>query len=101
MQYDFQFTALCNMTSSLLFYLHATTGIHICKRDITFSYFPPRHHILVVILFVFFSLCLFSIYSPCMESHYKDARILADKIGVPVIALNSPYSYLYDIGEVE
>ena len=49
----------------------------------------------------FFSVSTASaLYSPCMESHYKDARILADKMGVPVIALNSPYSYLYDIGKI-
>ncbi|KAJ1437179.1 hypothetical protein B484DRAFT_428421 [Ochromonadaceae sp. CCMP2298] len=36
--------------------------------------------------------------SPCQESHYKDGQALADKLGVPVVALNSPYSYRYDVG---
>jgi hypothetical protein len=44
----------------------------------------------------FFTILIF--FSPCQESHYKDARALSDKMGVPVIALNSPYSFQYDIG---
>jgi len=36
--------------------------------------------------------------SPCQESHYKDGKAIADKLGCPVIALNSPYSFRYDIG---
>jgi len=41
---------------------------------------------------------LLIILSPCLQSHYKDIKVLGDKLGIPVLALNSPYSYLYDIG---
>lgn len=36
--------------------------------------------------------------SPCQQSHYADGKALADKYNVPIIALNSPYSYIYDVG---
>lgn len=38
------------------------------------------------------------VLSPCQQSHYMDAKAIADALGCPVIALNSPYSYRYDIG---
>ena len=38
------------------------------------------------------------ILSPCQEGHYSDARRIGDSLGLPVVALNSPYSYRYDIG---
>lgn len=40
----------------------------------------------------------FILLSPCQDSHYKDGKALADKFNVPIIALNSPYSFRYDIG---
>jgi hypothetical protein len=40
----------------------------------------------------------FILNSPCSESHYKDGVKLADEFGATVIALNSPYSYRYDVG---
>jgi hypothetical protein len=43
---------------------------------------------------------LLIILSPCLQSHYKDIKTLGDKLGIPVVALNSPYSYLYDIGNL-
>eukprot|EP00607_Mallomonas_marina_P009520 CAMPEP_0182417898 /NCGR_PEP_ID=MMETSP1167-20130531/2347_1 /TAXON_ID=2988 /ORGANISM="Mallomonas Sp, Strain CCMP3275" /LENGTH=335 /DNA_ID=CAMNT_0024591749 /DNA_START=208 /DNA_END=1215 /DNA_ORIENTATION=+ len=36
--------------------------------------------------------------SPCQSSHYSDGRTLSGKLGVPVIALNAPYSFRYDVG---
>lgn len=36
--------------------------------------------------------------SPCQESHYIDGKKLADKYNIPLIALNAPYSYRYDVG---
>jgi len=44
------------------------------------------------------SFSAFILLSPCQESHYNDAIKLSDKYNIPVIALNSPYSYRYDIG---
>lgn len=41
---------------------------------------------------------LLIILSPCQEGHYKDGTNLATKLGVPIVALNSPFSYRYDIG---
>lgn len=41
---------------------------------------------------------LLIILSPCEYKHYNDAKILADKLNIPVIALNAPYSYIYDVG---
>jgi len=41
---------------------------------------------------------LFILLSPCSESHYRDGIQLADKSQVPIIALNAPFSYRYDIG---
>jgi len=41
---------------------------------------------------------LIVIISPCSDSHYSDAKKLGDSLNVPIIALNSPYSYKYDIG---
>jgi hypothetical protein len=38
------------------------------------------------------------VLSPCQESHYADAKAIGDSLGCPVVALNSPYSYRYDIG---
>jgi len=38
------------------------------------------------------------VLSPCQESHYIDAKSVGDALGCPVLALNSPYSYRYDIG---
>lgn len=47
------------------------------------------------------SLSAIIVLSPCSELHYRDAAALGDKLnGVPVIALNSPYSFRYDIGTV-
>ena len=40
----------------------------------------------------------FILLSPCSESHYNDGKLLADKYNVPVIALNAPYSFRYDVG---
>jgi hypothetical protein len=41
----------------------------------------------------------FILLSPCQESHYTDAIKLSNKYNnIPIIALNSPYSYRYDIG---
>jgi len=38
--------------------------------------------------------------SPCQESHYSDAKVIGEKLGgVSVVALNSPYSFRYDIGK--
>lgn len=41
---------------------------------------------------------LLILLSPCQESHYADGRALSAKLGVPVIALNAPYSFRYDVG---
>lgn len=41
---------------------------------------------------------LFILLSPCSETHYKDGIQLAEKFGVPLIALNAPFSYRYDVG---
>jgi len=41
------------------------------------------------------------IISPCQESHYSTMKKLADSLNIPVIALNSPYSYRYDIGKYQ
>lgn len=41
---------------------------------------------------------MFVLLSPCSEAHYSDGKALADKYNVPIIALNSPYSFRYDIG---
>ena len=41
---------------------------------------------------------LFILLSPCSEFHYKDGIQLAEKFGVPLIALNAPFSYRYDVG---
>eukprot|EP01041_Mallomonas_annulata_P006366 gene6366-12869_t len=41
---------------------------------------------------------LIILLSPCQESHYIDGKALSVKIGVPVIALNSAYSFRYDVG---
>jgi len=38
------------------------------------------------------------VLSPCAESHYATAKALGDRLSVPVICLNSPYSYRYDVG---
>lgn len=38
------------------------------------------------------------ILSPCTETHYSTIRSLGERYGCPAIALNSPYSYRYDIG---
>jgi hypothetical protein len=40
------------------------------------------------------------ILSACMEGHYKDAKAIGDRLGAPVIVLNAPYSYRYDIGKL-
>lgn len=40
----------------------------------------------------------FILLSPCSQSHYKDGAALGDKFKAPVIALNSPYSFRYDVG---
>lgn len=37
--------------------------------------------------------------SPCQESHYKDGKALSDKLNIPLVALNSPYSFKYDVGK--
>jgi len=43
----------------------------------------------------------FILLSPCQESHYTDAIKLSNKYNnIPIIALNSPYSYRYDIGMI-
>lgn len=42
---------------------------------------------------------LLILLSPCQESHYIDGETLGSKLGKPVIALNAPYSFRYDIGE--
>ena len=47
----------------------------------------------------FTGISAFIVLSPCQDTHYKDAKALGDKYGVPVIALNAPYSFRYDIGE--
>ena len=36
--------------------------------------------------------------SPCSESHYRDGKALSEKYNVPIIALNAPYSFRYDVG---
>lgn len=36
--------------------------------------------------------------SPCTSEHYAQLKSIADKLGVPAIALNAAYSYRYDIG---
>lgn len=41
---------------------------------------------------------LLIILSPCQANHYKEARVLADKLNIPVIALNAPFSHIYDVG---
>jgi hypothetical protein len=41
---------------------------------------------------------LIILLSPCQENHYSDGKALADKYNVPIIALNSPYSFKYDVG---
>jgi len=38
------------------------------------------------------------ILSPCQESHYRDAKATGDALGCAVVALNSPYSFRYDVG---
>jgi hypothetical protein len=43
---------------------------------------------------------LLIVLSPCQPNHYNDARKLADNLNVPVIALNAPYSYIYDVGKL-
>lgn len=40
----------------------------------------------------------FILISPCSQSHYKDGEDLSNKYNAPVIALNSPYSFRYDVG---
>ena len=43
---------------------------------------------------------LIIILSPCTETHYQDAKTISEKLGnIPVIALNAPFSYRYDIGK--
>lgn len=41
---------------------------------------------------------LLVILSPCTEMHYKEGERLGKLLGAPVIALNSPFSFRYDIG---
>jgi len=36
--------------------------------------------------------------SPCTSEHYSQLKTVADKLGVPAVALNAPYSYRYDVG---
>ena len=38
------------------------------------------------------------VLSPCQEGHYSDAKKVGDNLGLPVVALNSPYSFRYDVG---
>jgi hypothetical protein len=37
--------------------------------------------------------------SSCQEDHYKAGKMLADKYSVPIVALNSPFFYRYDVGK--
>lgn len=41
---------------------------------------------------------LIVLLSPCQEIHYTNLVKLGDQFNAPVVALNSPYSYRYDIG---
>lgn len=43
---------------------------------------------------------LLIVLSPCQSNHYNDAKKLADKLGIPVIALNAPFSHIYDVGKL-
>lgn len=40
----------------------------------------------------------FILLSPCQEDHYRRGTELSNKYSVPVVALNAPFSYRYDIG---
>lgn len=42
---------------------------------------------------------LLILLSPCQDTHYLSAQNLADKLNVPCVALNSPYSFRYDVGK--
>lgn len=44
------------------------------------------------------SLSALIVISPCSDTHCKDAKMLSEKLQVPVILLNSPYSFRYDVG---
>jgi hypothetical protein len=41
----------------------------------------------------------FILLSPCQEEHYRFGKTLGDKYNIPIIALNSPFSFRYDIGK--
>ncbi len=56
------------------------------------------HSLTYSLTYLLTHLLTYSLKGPCQQSHYTDLKSFGDKLNAPVIALNAPFSYKYDIG---